>query len=99
MHTVLHGECRNRLYPIPSSESSSGKICLSVTKPSMAQWHSHFGHPSFKTVSRIFHTHHLPFESNKSASHVCDACQQAKSRQLPFSKSISVSKAPLELVF
>jgi hypothetical protein len=30
---------------------------------------------------------------------VCDACQRTKSHQLPFSKSFSVSKAPLELIF
>jgi hypothetical protein len=30
---------------------------------------------------------------------VCDACQQAKNHQLPFPKSLSVSKAPLELLF
>jgi hypothetical protein len=37
--------------------------------------------------------------SNKSDAHICDACQQAKSHQLPFPKSISVSKAPLERMF
>jgi hypothetical protein len=37
--------------------------------------------------------------SNNSAAHVCDACMHAKSRQLPFPKSISVSTVPLELVF
>jgi hypothetical protein len=30
---------------------------------------------------------------------MCDACQSAKNHQLPFPKSSSVSKAPLELVF
>jgi hypothetical protein len=30
---------------------------------------------------------------------VCDVCQCAKSHQLPFPKSHSVSKAPLKLVF
>jgi hypothetical protein len=34
--------------------------------------------------------------SNES---VCDTCQKAKSQQLPFPKSFSVSKAPLELIF
>jgi hypothetical protein len=41
----------------------------------------------------------LPFVSNKNVTHVCDACQQEKNHQLPFLKSVSVSKAPLELVF
>jgi hypothetical protein len=35
-------------------------------------------------------------ESNKEL--VCDACQQAKSHQLPYSKSSNVSRYPLELI-
>jgi hypothetical protein len=58
------------------------------------------GSPLFKIVGRVLHTHELSFLSNKaSEAHVCDVCQQAKSRQLPFPCSDSVSKAPLELVF
>jgi hypothetical protein len=30
---------------------------------------------------------------------VCDACQQAKSHQLPYPTSFSRSNAPLELIF
>jgi hypothetical protein len=38
--------------------------------------------------------------SNKdSSARICGACQQAKSHQLPFPRSTSVSKAPLELMF
>jgi hypothetical protein len=37
-------------------------------------------------------------ESNKSQT-ICNACQYAKSHQLPFARSSNVSKAPLELVF
>jgi hypothetical protein len=98
-HTVLHDKCRNRLYSIPSPTSSSGKLCYSVTKPSTEQCHYHLGHPSFKTFTRILRTYDLPFESNKFVAHVCDACQQVKSHQLLFLKSVSVSKASLELVF
>jgi hypothetical protein len=36
-------------------------------------------------------------ELNKES--VCDACQMAKSHQLPYPKSSSVSTSPLELVF
>jgi hypothetical protein len=41
----------------------------------------------------------LPFSSSPSPEYVCDACQQAKSHQLPYPISISTSKAPLELIF
>jgi hypothetical protein len=97
--TLLHDRCRNGLYPIPSLELPSGKMCLSAIKPSSEQWNVRFGHPSFKVVSRVLHTHNLSFVSNKNEAHVCDACQWAKSHKLPFPKSISVSKVPLELMF
>jgi hypothetical protein len=41
----------------------------------------------------------LPFSSSPSPESVCDACQQAKSHQLPYPISTSTSKAPLELIF
>jgi hypothetical protein len=97
--TLLHDRCRNGLYPIPSLELPSGKTCLSAIKPSSEQWHFRLGHPSFKVASRVLRAHNLPVVSNKSDAHICDACQQAKSHQLPFPKSISVSKAPLERMF
>jgi hypothetical protein len=50
-------------------------------------------------VRRVIRDNNLPIESNKELVHICDACQQAKSKQLHFPKSVSVSKAPLELVF
>jgi hypothetical protein len=37
------------------------------------------------------------FESNKES--VCDACQKAKSHQLPYAKSSSFSSHPLELIY
>jgi hypothetical protein len=96
----LHVQCRDGLYPIPVAVPSSCKMSLSATKPSTLLWHGRLGHSSFKIVGCMLHTHELPFVSNKAfEAHVCDACQQAKSDQLPFPRSDSVSKAPLELVF
>jgi hypothetical protein len=40
----------------------------------------------------------LPFFSDVSLDHVCDACQQAKSHQLPYPRSSNASKGPLELI-
>lgn len=97
--TLLHGTCRNGLYPLPSSTYSSTSRVYSAVKPSTERWHGRLGHPSFTTVRRVIRAHSLPCESSKAPDHVCDACQQAKSRQLPFPKSVSVSKAPVELVF
>jgi hypothetical protein len=96
---LLHGRCGNGLYPIPSLEHTPSKHVLSVVKTSTDRWHGRLGHPSFATIHRVLRDSSLPFESNKALAHICDACQQAKSRQLHFSKSVSISKAPLELVF
>jgi hypothetical protein len=97
--TVLQVRCRSKLYHILSSVDSSGKLCFSTTKPSASVWHGRLGHPSFKNVSLVLRDHDLPFVSNNSATHVCDACMQAKSHQLPFPKSVSISTTPLELMF
>jgi histone deacetylase 1/2 len=46
------------------------------------------------------HRHELPSESesvNKDV--ICDACQQGKSHQLPFSLSTHVTTSPLEIIF
>jgi hypothetical protein len=49
-------------------------------------------------VHQVLHNNSIPFsESNKEL--VCDAFQMAKSHQLPYPKSTSVSTSPLELVF
>jgi histone deacetylase 1/2 len=49
-------------------------------------------------VHQVLRDNVIPFsESNKES--VCDACQMAKSHQLPYPKSTSVSTSPLELVF
>lgn len=41
----------------------------------------------------------LPCSRDKSINSVSDACQMAKSHQLSYSKSDSISSAPLELIF
>jgi hypothetical protein len=96
---LLHGRCGNGLHPIPSLERTPSKHVLSVVKTSTDRWHGRLGHPSFATIHRVLRDSSLPFESNKALAHICDSCQQVKSRQLPLPKSVSISKAPLELVF
>jgi hypothetical protein len=50
-------------------------------------------------VQRILDDNKLACSRASESAVVCDACQCAKSHQLPFPRSLSVSKAPLELVF
>ncbi|WVZ90814.1 hypothetical protein U9M48_037076 [Paspalum notatum var. saurae] len=83
--TLLKGRCHKGLYPLPSSFP---KQAYGAVKPSVERWQSF--RPSFVSNSR-------QIESNKQS--ICDACQKAKSHQLPYSKSHSISTRPLELIF
>jgi hypothetical protein len=64
----------------------------------MSRCHGRLGYSSYVIVRRVLASNNLEF-SKESTSGVYNACQQAKSHQLPFPKVISVSQAPLELVF
>jgi histone deacetylase 1/2 len=57
------------------------------------------GHPSSVIVKQVINRNKLPCLGEASSTSVCDACQQAKSHQLPYSRSNSKSKFPLELIF
>jgi hypothetical protein len=93
---LLRGRMRHGLYaldvpPIPQA--------FSGVRVSSTHWHARLGHPATPIVRHVLHHHDLPVVSNKNAETVCDACQQGKSHQLPFSESSRVVKTPLELVF
>jgi hypothetical protein len=81
--TLFEGKCRGGLYPLPESRREAN--C--VVKPSTSRWHSRLGHPA------------LPCDREGYQDEVCDACQQAKSHQLPYPKSSSVSQFPLDFIF
>jgi histone deacetylase 1/2 len=49
-------------------------------------------------VQSIVRTNELSCSSSDSLSLVCDACQRAKSHQLPYSLSSHVTTMPLELI-
>jgi histone deacetylase 1/2 len=72
---------------------------FSGVRVSPSQWHARLGHPATPIVRHVLSRHELPsLFSNKDLA-VCDACQQGKSHQLPFSESTREVKSPLELVF
>ncbi|KAJ0962959.1 hypothetical protein J5N97_028081 [Dioscorea zingiberensis] len=96
--SLLHGRCEGGLYPITPAHIAQLKTALISEKPSQDQWHRRLGHPSHSVVQTVLHSHKLPFSVDKTV-HVCDACQQAKSHQLPYSTSTHMSSSPLELVF
>jgi histone deacetylase 1/2 len=93
--TFLKGRSHRRLYPLPKP---SLKQACSMTKLSFHRWHSRLGHPSPSVVKQVVNKNNLPC-LDSSDELVCNACQQAKSHQLPFPVSSSVSHYPLELVF
>jgi histone deacetylase 1/2 len=95
-NTILKGRCHKGLYPLPAAQK---KQAFGATKLSFAKWHSRLGHPSFPIVKQIIHSNKLPCLDESSNESVCNACQQAKSHQLPYPKSTSVSTVPLELIF
>jgi hypothetical protein len=68
-------------------------------KPSIERWHSHLDHPAIPIVQRVIRKFDLPCLAQEENDSVCNACQQAKSHQLPYPKSISKSSKPLKLIF
>lgn len=93
---LLSGRARHGLYALDVPSVSQ---VFSGVRVSSSQWHSRLGHPATPIVRHVLHHHNLPVESRNKEFLVCDACQQGKSHQLPFSVSSRVVKAPLELVF
>jgi histone deacetylase 1/2 len=99
---ILHQErCEKGLYPLVSrlSHSRPVKQAHGVNKLSSSWWHSRLGHPAFPIVQRVLRDNKLPCASSSNSELVCDSCQKAKSHQLPYGRSNSVSSSPLELIF
>ena len=97
--TLFKGPCVDGLYPlVPSSTGSSSKQAFVTIKPSSSTWHRRLGHPSSFVVQQILRKHKL-LHSPEINPYICDPCQLAKSHQLPYHVSTSVSTVPLEQVF
>jgi histone deacetylase 1/2 len=96
--TLLQGRCRGGLYPIESSEISALKCAMFTARISKEQWHRRLGHPSSQVVQSILRLNDLSFCNNEHAN-VCNACQLAKSHQLPYSISRHVTTSSLELIY
>jgi histone deacetylase 1/2 len=93
---LLRGDGRGSLYNLALS-SAQAKQVFSSTKVSRERWHSRLGHPAIQIVQHVLHRHELPSESANKVV-ICDACQQGKSHQLPFSLSTHVTTSPLEII-
>ena len=87
------------LYPLISKFCKFNKQVHGAFKVSSERWHNRLGHPSFSIVYQILSKNKLIFVDEHDRETICDACQKAKSHQLPYPVSTSVSSKPLELIF
>jgi histone deacetylase 1/2 len=95
---LFKGPCHGGLYPLVPISTTSSKHAFITIKPSSSTWHRRLGHPSSFVVQQVLRKNSLAY-SPEINSYVCDACQLAKSHQLPYPISTSVSTVPLEQVF
>jgi histone deacetylase 1/2 len=95
---VFKGPCHGGLYPLVPTSTGSHKHAFVTLKPSSSTWHRRLGHPSLFVVQQILCRNNLP-HSHEINPYVCDSCQKAKSHQLPYPISTSVSTVPLEQNF
>jgi hypothetical protein len=93
---LLSGRLCHGLYRL---EEPSVSRFFSGVRVSPSQWHARLGHPATPIVHHVLRRHELPSMSSNKYVAACDACQQGKSHQLPFSESSHEVKHPLELVF
>jgi hypothetical protein len=95
--TLFKGPCYGGLYPlVPVSMGS--KHAFVTIKPSSSTWHRRLGHLSSFVAQQVLRKNKLA-HTPEINPYVCDSCQQAKSHQLPYPVSTSVSTVPLEQVF
>jgi hypothetical protein len=96
---LLEGKCEPMLYPLKPSDVEFIKQAFVSYSARPDQWHAQFGHPSSQVIRSLLSLHNLPCLQKSSMSSVCNACQLAKSHQLPYNNSIHRSTSPLELIF
>jgi hypothetical protein len=95
---LLEGQSKNGLYPLPSSAVNHLKHALLSRPITRVDWHARLGHPSSQVVNSILHVNNISCPKQLESS-VCNACQLAKSHQLPYNSSVHRSTCPLELIF
>ena len=78
------------------SHSCNSVSCnLNVHIPSNALWHSRLGHLSNQRMSKMHHLYPDITIDNKS---ICDICNFAKHRKLPYSSSTFIASSNFELL-
>jgi histone deacetylase 1/2 len=95
---LFRGPCYGGLYPLAPTFNEITKQAFLSIKPSSSTWHHRLGHPSSFIIQQVLRKNKIAY-TLESTPYVCDSCQLAKSHQLPYPTSTSVSTAPLEQVF
>jgi hypothetical protein len=86
------------LYPFSFHGINQLPAALLAARPTLDLWYQRLGHLGIYTLRQVLsHNSLLVSPMNKHAS-VCNACQMAKSFQLPFCDSINTTFTPLELI-
>ena len=75
------------------------KQAYGVTKLSTTRWHDRLGHASFSLIERLLRKNKLTYVGERDIETIFDSCQRAKSHQLPYPISTSISTKPLQLIF
>jgi hypothetical protein len=88
------------LYPLKLDDVASLSHALLSQSVSCDHWHASLGHPSSPVVRYILHFNNIPCSRDFDSSVCnCNACQLAKSHQLPYTSALHNSTSPLELSF
>jgi hypothetical protein len=70
---------------------------LGVTAPKDI-WHYRLGHPSISAMNKLLQQSLITCNGSTKFNKICDSCQLAKSKKLPFPDSTRISTHPLELI-
>jgi hypothetical protein len=99
--TLLQGRSRDGLYPIfltkPPDKARRLTAFIGVSAD-LACWHRRLGHPSLSIIEQLRKLGHLSVSALTNQHSLCEPCQLAKSKCLPFSNSNNVTSEPLELI-
>jgi Integrase core domain/GAG-pre-integrase domain len=95
-HPLVHPSCSENIFRgkhkgLYILNYQKINLCANKLSSENELWHKRLGHPSDRILNSF-----LNFPLNNYIS--CDICKLAKQTRLPFSLSISKSKAPFELI-
>ncbi|PKU78042.1 Retrovirus-related Pol polyprotein from transposon TNT 1-94 [Dendrobium catenatum] len=92
---LLHGHLHNGLYQLDVPPSTN-PTALQTTTASSLTWHARLGHPNHQTFRHL--ANNSTDIKNVSFSFHCNSCTMAKSHKQPFSRHVSVTTHPFELI-